>query len=196
MTTPSPLSARPAHASPLQFPKHPHPRQLAVLVALACTHAQIHPDTTSDEAIARTLQTVVVSGSRGEQRSDDLPTSMDVLGTSELENRQIGDIRDAARELPNVSVRRAPARFTVTGAGNATGRDGNAGFDIRGLGGNRVLMLVDGIRLPRSHIDGNNAFGRDIQPTWIAPRPTRGQIAGARCWASWCSGPMPRKSTC
>ena len=104
---------------------------------------------------------MVVSGSRSEQLRDDLPMSMDVLGADELESRQISDIRDMARDLPNVSVTRAPARFTVTGAGNATGRDGNAGFNIRGLGGNRVLMLVDGIRLPRSYLNGNNAFGRD-----------------------------------
>ncbi|MDD5323897.1 MAG: TonB-dependent hemoglobin/transferrin/lactoferrin family receptor [Polaromonas sp.] len=164
MTAPFPLSARSANAGPLQFPKRPH--RHAVLAALtcgtlACAQAQTPPDTTSVKAAAETLQTVVVSGSRSEQRRDDLPVSMDVLGTSELENQQIGDIRDVARELPNVSVTRAPARFTVTGAGNATGRDGNAGFNIRGLGGNRVLMLVDGIRLPRSYVNGNNAFGRD-----------------------------------
>src|SRR5690606_6019581 len=54
-----------------------------------------------------------------------------------------------------------PARFAVTGAPNSTGRDGNAGFNIRGLAGDRVLILVDGIRQPRSYINGSNAFGRD-----------------------------------
>ncbi|MBV5333834.1 TonB-dependent receptor plug domain-containing protein, partial [bacterium] len=53
------------------------------------------------------------------------------------------------------------ARFSVTGRGNATGADGNAGFTIRGQGGNRVIMLVDGVRLPRSYLNGSNAFGRD-----------------------------------
>ena len=108
-----------------------------------------------------TLKPVIVSASRQEQFSDDLPVSADVLDVSELERGQIHDIRDAARDLPNVSVRHAPARFALTGPANNTGRDGNAGFTIRGLGGNRVLMLVDGVRVPRSYVFGGNAFGRD-----------------------------------
>lgn len=107
------------------------------------------------------LQTVVVSGSRNERLRDDLPLSMDVLSADDLEDAQASDIRDVAKGLPNVSVKHAPARFTVTGAGNSTGRDGNAGFNVRGQDGNRALMLVDGMRLPRSYINGNNAFGRD-----------------------------------
>ncbi|HEY0834100.1 MAG TPA: TonB-dependent hemoglobin/transferrin/lactoferrin family receptor [Azospirillum sp.] len=108
-----------------------------------------------------TLKPVIVSASRQEQFSDDLPVSADVLDAQELERGQIHDIRDAARDLPNVSVRHAPARFALTGPANNTGRDGNAGFTIRGLGGNRVLMLVDGVRMPRSYVFGGNAFGRD-----------------------------------
>ncbi|MHB1123565.1 MAG: TonB-dependent hemoglobin/transferrin/lactoferrin family receptor [Ramlibacter sp.] len=104
---------------------------------------------------------MIVSASRQEQFSDDLPVSADVLDADELERGQVHDIRDAARGLPNVSVRHAPARFALTGPANSTGRDGNAGFTIRGLGGNRVLMLVDGVRVPRSYVFGGNAFGRD-----------------------------------
>lgn len=88
--------------------------------------------------------------------------SMDVLEAADLNDGQVNDIRGVAQGLPNVSVKHAPSRFTVTGAGNTTGRDGNAGFNVRGLDGNRVLMLQDGIRLPRSYINGNNAFGRDM----------------------------------
>jgi hemoglobin/transferrin/lactoferrin receptor protein len=107
------------------------------------------------------LSQVVVSGSRLEQSRDDLPMSIDVLNADDFESRQVGDIKDLVKDLPNVSVKHAPARFSVTGAGNTTGREGNAGFNIRGLGGNRVLMLVDGARAPRSYVNGNSAFGRD-----------------------------------
>ncbi len=108
-----------------------------------------------------TLKEVVVSGSRGEQAREELALVTDVIDAPALEARQINDIKDLAADMPNVSVRHAPARFSVTGAGNPVGRDGNVGFTIRGLGGNRVLMLVDGIRLPRSYVNGSNAFGRD-----------------------------------
>lgn len=126
----------------------------AVLACLAAGAAGAQP-------VAASLSQVVVSASRQEQFSDDLPLSVDVLGPQQLERGQVQDIRDVARELPNVSVRHAPSRFAVTGPANNTGRDGNAGFTIRGLGGNRVLMLVDGIRVPRSYAFGGNAFGRD-----------------------------------
>lgn len=107
------------------------------------------------------VQIVVISGARYEQFVEDLPLSMDIIGWQEMENGHVADIHDLVRNLPNISVKRAPARFTVTGVGNATGRDDNAGFNIRGQDGNRVLMLVDGVRLPRSYINGSNAFGRD-----------------------------------
>ena len=85
--------------------------------------------------------------------------TMDVVNAKDIEEGQLRDIRDIAKDIPNVSVQRAPARFGVAGA--STGRQGNAGFNIRGLDGNRVLMLVDGMRIPRSYGFGANAFGRD-----------------------------------
>mgnify|MGYP001018463784 FL=1 len=139
-------------------------RPIVLGVAVACAAmgssavlAQVEPGQITTVA----LQTVVVSGARHEQLRDNLPMSIDVLNASDMEEAQMVDIHDVAKGLPNVSVKRAPARFTVTGAGNPTGRDGNAGFNVRGQDGNRVLMLVDGVRLPRSYINGNNAFGRD-----------------------------------
>ena len=105
------------------------------------------------------LKEVVVSGSRSEQISDDLPASIDIINSRALEEGQILDIRDAAKNLPNVSVRRAPSRFGPVQS--SVGRDANAGFNIRGLDGNRVLMLVDGIRAPRAYVFGASAFGRD-----------------------------------
>jgi hemoglobin/transferrin/lactoferrin receptor protein len=107
------------------------------------------------------LREVVISGSRHEQFLEDLAVTVDVIGAHEIEIQQIQDIRDVARDLPNVSVRHAPSRFAITGVANNTGRDGNSGFNIRGLGGNRVLMMVDDVRIPHSYVFGGNAFGRD-----------------------------------
>ncbi|WP_332778463.1 TonB-dependent hemoglobin/transferrin/lactoferrin family receptor [Polaromonas sp.] len=133
-------------------------REVSLLIGLAygavvAAHAQT-------VALNTALKEVVVSGSRHEQLSDDLPMSIDVINAKDIEEGQIHDIRDAAKTLPNVSVKRAPARFGLVG-GSSDGRDGNAGFNIRGLDGNRVLLLVDGIRAPRSYVFGSNAFGRD-----------------------------------
>lgn len=142
-------------------------RPLSHLVALAClsmamplsVNAQQNDSPTSSEA--KPPQIVVVSGNRYEQFLENIPLSIDVIDRREIERSQISDIRDLVKNIPNVEVKRSPARFTVTGVGNSTGRDGNAGFSIRGQDSNRVLMLIDGMRLPRSYINGSNAFGRD-----------------------------------
>lgn len=136
---------------------------LAIALLGMMSHAtaqstQASGNASGDEA---SLREVVISASRQEAFSDDQPLSLDVLGREELDRSQVTTIRDAAQNLPNVSVPKGPSRFAITGAPNATGRDGNSGFSIRGLGGNRVLMLVDGIRVPHSYVFGSNAFGRD-----------------------------------
>ncbi|MGH8033825.1 MAG: TonB-dependent receptor plug domain-containing protein, partial [Lysobacterales bacterium] len=133
-------------------------REVSCLIALAC--GTVFAAQAQTVALNTALKEVVVSGSRNEQLSDDLPMSVDVINAKDIEEGQIRDIRDAAKNLPNVSVKRAPARFGLVGGGN-DGRDGNAGFNIRGLDGNRVLLLVDGIRAPRSYVFGSHSFGRD-----------------------------------
>lgn len=144
------------------------PRRLVLgIAALAAPMAAWSQATEADPRMAA-LKPVVVSGSRTEQPRDDLPATVEVIGRDELEQGQVQDIRDAVKTLPNVSVRRAPARFGLA-SGN-TGREGNAGFDIRGLDGNRVLMLVDGIRQPRSYVFSANSFGRDYVDVGLVER--------------------------
>ena len=141
-----------------RYPLSAHAFAIALL-GLSCTTTGAQPTpATGQEA---SLREVVISASRQEALSDDQPLSLDVLGRLEMDRRQMADIRDAAQDLPNVSVPKGPPRFTITGPARSTGRDGNSGFSIRGLGGNRVLMLVDGIRVPHSYVFGSNAFGRD-----------------------------------
>ncbi|MDB5965166.1 MAG: TonB-dependent hemoglobin/transferrin/lactoferrin family receptor [Polaromonas sp.] len=139
--------------------------ELSWLIGLAFGASAAQAQTVTDPAMlaagSGALKEVVVSASRSEQAVDELPVTIDVLNADDIERGQVLDIRDAAKSLPNVSVRRAPVRFGFATGGD-TGRDGNAGFNIRGLDGNRVLMLVDGFRIPRSYTFNVNAFGRDM----------------------------------
>ncbi|GAB2475526.1 TonB-dependent hemoglobin/transferrin/lactoferrin family receptor [Comamonas humi] len=150
-------------------------RPLALAAVLCCASLVAHAQaaaagaaTVVAAADGATLKEMVISGSRYEQDPDELPMSIDVINAQQMEERQIGDIRDAARDMPNVSVQRSPARFTL--ASGSTGRDQNAGFNIRGLDGNRVLMMVDGLRLPRSYAFSANAFGRDYLDMGLVQR--------------------------
>ncbi len=150
-------------------------KPLALVALLACAGAPALAQTAAAgdavlvaAADAHTMKEMVVSGSRYEQDPDDLPMSIDVINAQQMEEEQVRDIKDVARDMPNVSVKRAPARFSAT-IGN-TGRDQNAGFNIRGLDGNRVLMMVDGLRLPRSYVFSANAFGRDYLDVGLVQR--------------------------
>lgn len=88
------------------------------------------------------------------------PYATEQLDRAEMERQQVLDIRDATREMVNVEVPRQPARGS--GIGGTTGREGNTGFEIRGLGGNRVQTLVDGIPQPEADsFQGSHSFGRD-----------------------------------
>ena len=73
-----------------------------------------------------------------------------------------------------------PLALACALACSPTWRDQNSGFNIRGLEGNRVVMLVDGVRLPRSDTFSAN-FLRLLQGPPIAGAAAAGaaELAGA-----------------
>ena len=79
---------------------------------------------------------VTAVASRVFEPLDETPATVTVIERSRLEREGARDIRDALRYEPGVSVVNNPTRF---GLGNV---------NIRGLDGNRVQMMQDGIRLP------------------------------------------------
>jgi len=147
---------------PLLFEPHTAspPSLLSLSVTLACLH--MGSALAQGTAPAHTsLPEMVVSGSRQEQAADDLPLSYDVINAAALSNQQSRTLREALQDLPNTSVKRSPSRFTVGGTTASAGRDGNVGINIRGLGGNRVLLMVDGVRMPRSYAFRTTTFDRE-----------------------------------
>lgn len=101
---------------------------------------------------------VSVLGSRTEKLASEVPMTVSVVTAEELEDRLAADIEDVVKLEPGVSVRAAPTRFGA--ALGTTGRDGAAGFNIRGLEGNRVLIQVDGVRVPDGFTFGAQSVGR------------------------------------
>ena len=101
---------------------------------------------------------ITVTATRSEKRVEDVPQTVSVIDAKTIDNRLVTDIKDLIRYEPGVAVRRAPARFTAAGA--ATGRDRDSGFNIRGLEGNRVLITVDGVRVPDAFSFGAQSVGR------------------------------------
>jgi hemoglobin/transferrin/lactoferrin receptor protein len=101
---------------------------------------------------------VTVTATRQERAVDEVPATVTVIDDKKIENDLATDIKDLVRFEPGVSVRNSPTRFGA--ALGTTGRDGNSGFNIRGLEGNRVLIQTDGVRIPDGYTFGAQAQGR------------------------------------
>jgi hemoglobin/transferrin/lactoferrin receptor protein len=135
--------------------------QLLAVLLPAGLSAAASAQTTAEPAGAPpppTLPETTISATRERRSVDETSATVTVLPAETIERRFVKDIRDLVRNEPGVVVQRAPARFSA--AFGSTGRDGNAGFNIRGLDGNRVLIQVDGIRVPAAFSFGAASFGR------------------------------------
>lgn len=129
-----------------------HETRVALAIGMACSTALAEP------ATEPTLAETTVTATRTPRLVDDVPNTVTVIRATDIEKSGARDIKDLFRHEIDVTVRAAPGRFTAAGA--ATGRPGNEGINIRGLEGNQVLILVDGIRVPNAFSFGSFATGR------------------------------------
>ena len=82
------------------------------------------------------LETVTVVGTRTARDAADVAATITVIDTAQIERELARNIADLVRFEPGVSVGGTGSRFGLTG------------FNIRGMDGNRVLTLIDGVRVP------------------------------------------------
>ncbi|MBD9369596.1 TonB-dependent hemoglobin/transferrin/lactoferrin family receptor [Xanthomonas sp. XNM01] len=96
----------------------------------AAAHAEPAASNTPDGA--STLDAVQVQGKRGNAKSGN--QNVTVVGAAQLEDELAENMEDLVRYIPGVSV-------------SDMGRFGDNGFNIRGMEGDRVSMVVDGLSL-------------------------------------------------
>ncbi|MEM8633931.1 MAG: TonB-dependent hemoglobin/transferrin/lactoferrin family receptor [Pseudomonadota bacterium] len=101
---------------------------------------------------------ITVTATRTPVLVEEAPATITIIDAEEIADQLATDVRDLVRFEPGVTVRRAPARFGA--ALSTTGRARNEDFVIRGIGGNRVLIQVDGIRSPQGFSFGAQDAGR------------------------------------
>ncbi|MBK5912378.1 hypothetical protein CCR85_12875 [Rhodothalassium salexigens] len=90
--------------------------------------------------LGQEVEEVVVTGSRIARGNLTAPSPVTVLGASEVDARGSIRVEDLLNTLPQVS----PAE----GSGRANEATGTATVDLRGLGAERTLVLVNGKRMP------------------------------------------------
>lgn len=106
----------------------------------------------SPPSSATVLDAISVSATRSPETLVEIPGTVSVIEAQDLERRNAQTPRDAIRYEPGVSIGNQPTR---TGATNYT---------IRGIGGNRVRLQIDGVKVPdfpQSNL-GAGTYSRDF----------------------------------
>lgn len=120
--------------------------------------AAISSTATAETAAGKPLETaevtlgkVTVSATKDERQLDEVPATVTVIDASDLKQQLVENIADLVRYEPGVSVPYQGSRF------------GRSGFTIRGLGGNRVQIEIDGVPIPDGFAIGDfSNAGRDF----------------------------------
>ncbi|MBK9445645.1 MAG: TonB-dependent hemoglobin/transferrin/lactoferrin family receptor [Betaproteobacteria bacterium] len=106
----------------------PHPLAVAVAAALASTAMPAAAD--------QELRDTVVTATRSAAAIDDLPVTVTAVTREDMDRRMPADEADLFRDDPDVAMARDLRRF------------GSTRVNIRGIEDNRVVQMVDGVRLP------------------------------------------------
>lgn len=96
------------------------------------------------------LERLVISATRQNKRLLEVPQTITVVTQADLERHVVRDMQDLVRHEPGITVDRQTSITNPWGQLNS--------FSIRGMGGNRVLMMVDGSRIQERITDGSRDF--------------------------------------
>lgn len=102
------------------------------------------------EAQSIIVKRITVVAQRSSKSVLDVPQTVSVIDAETLAKHQVRDIQDLVRYEPGITVGRQTALTNPFGQLTS--------FTIRGVGGNRVQMLVDGSRIQELTTDGSRDF--------------------------------------
>lgn len=135
-------------------------RKLICLALLSPLAVVAHPeiDSESEEKKRRLKNSIVVISTRTDRNIDDVPNEVTLISKEELDQKNPTSLKDVFTHEVDLSVRESAKRYGMSG--QATGRGGSEGINIRGLEGNQVLIVQDGVRIPNSFQYGPFTTGR------------------------------------
>lgn len=125
----------------------------ALLTSAACISAL--PATAAQQSQAPAIEEIVITGSRiaRPELANNVPTL--VLGTESLRDAGFENLADVFTQLPTVAPSFGAARTQSTFSGAAT--SGLNNVNLRNLGNNRTLVLVNGRRVPSGDVTDSTA---------------------------------------
>src|SRR6202165_2818395 len=146
---------------------------LILFAAMAAAHAQEALRSTIADQEEAEAETVIVSATRTDIPLDQSPASVSVIGSQEIEQKQIERVSDALREVPGLSVVQTgtPGQLTSVFA--------------RGLNSAHTQVLLDGIPINQGlagQVDFANLTTDDIDRIEVVRGP-QSTIYGPRAMA-------------
>lgn len=112
---------------------------------------QSNPSDHAQASVTHTAQLAPVVVTATRQASDALttPATISVIDQAQMQENLVTDFGELFRYEPGIAVKREPR-----------GRGGEAGIEVRGIGGQRLAMLVDGVRLPNGYVAAGANLGQ------------------------------------
>jgi iron complex outermembrane recepter protein len=119
-------------------------------------------------ANSSTDRDIIVTGSRTVRNGNDSPTPVTVVTTDSLSNQRPTSLTDSLQVMPVFSGSRGlssnPTATGTTGGGNGSA----AQMNLRNVGANRTLVLMDGKRVPPTSF--TNIVDADVIPQLLIKR--------------------------
>ena len=117
--------------------------------------------TSAQESSSSRIEELTISATRQPRTIENIAGTVSLITVENIEKEMVDDLDDLARFQPGVSM-------------STNARGGNQGFTIRGIGGNRVLHVVDGVRGSDIYYgNGKDSFEMDnLQSVQIVRGPS------------------------
>ncbi len=131
-----------------------------MLVAAGVTQAG---GSTGPATEAAVLEEIVVTGSRIQQRLEDVPRPVVILNREDIERSAQDSIGKVLQQLPGNTG--SPQNTNVNNGG-----DGSTRVDLRGLGAERTLVLVNGRRFVYGGLGGDSSVDLNMIPLSMIER--------------------------
>jgi len=131
----------------MQCKSHLRKKNLALLVSAASS--VLAGGVSSNVAVAQELEEITVTGSRIVRRDLDAPSPIVTIGSDTIENSATTSVESVLNQMPQFVP--GGTQFSSSIQNSATNTPGAASLNLRGMGANRNLVLVNGKRAQPSN---------------------------------------------
>ncbi len=113
-----------------------------------CALLPVAPAFAQSDDTAQRPEEVTITATRLPRTIENIAGTVSVISSEAMEKELADDLDDLVRFQPGVTL-------------DTAARGGNQGFSIRGIGGNRVLTIIDGVRGSDIYAAGPSSYGKD-----------------------------------